>query len=279
VIGFDQLQELGFTYREIDGQVQREYLHPMFDRVFAVGHSRVSPQGWLVAALLTSGPESFLSHRTAAAVWGLRPVAVKAIEVTIPVGHVRTRAGLIVHRTTDTGGITVRNDLRVSSVPRLLMELAPRESKQELDRLITLAVRKRVLRLDKVEDALARYERRPGVAKLRGALRGYLPRPDRKSELERAFDRELAKRPDIPDPARNVTIDGWEIDCYWPHQRVAVELDGRPYHVTVRDMEKDRVKDAKLQRIGIRPLRITDTRLELDLAGCFDDLTALLQLG
>ena len=71
----------------------------------------------------------------------------------------------------------------------------------------------------------------------------------------------------------------WEIDCWWPQQRVAVELDGRPYHVAVKDMERDRIKDTKLQLMGIKPMRVTDSRWEYDRAGVYDDLRNLLQLG
>jgi very-short-patch-repair endonuclease len=89
----------------------------------------------------------------------------------------------------------------------------------------------------------------------------------------------LAQHPEIPEPQRNIYIHGWEIDCYWPEHKLAVELDGRPYHIAVKDMEKDRVKDAKLLRLGIRTLRITDTRFELDPLGVLDDLLAALALG
>ena len=58
-------------------------------------------------------------------------------------------------------------------------------------------------------------------------------------------------------------IDGWEIDCYWPEARLAVELDGRPYHIAVRDIEKDKLKDAKLLRLQIKTMRITDMRLHV----------------
>lgn len=44
-------------------------------------------------------------------------------------------------------------------------------------------------------------------------------------------------------------------------------------------MEKDRVKDTKLQLIGIKPMRVTDFRFEHDRRGVHDDLVALLQLG
>jgi hypothetical protein len=156
----------------------------------------------------------------------------------------------------------------------MLIEVAPLETHRELDRLITEGVRKSFLDLGK----LALTVRRPGTAKLRTALAAYLPKPDRKSGLERDFDKFLDQHREIPPPARNVYIDGWEIDCYWPEHKLAVELDGRPYHIAVRDMEKDRLKDAKLLGIGIRTLRITDMRFECDRGGVLEDLLAALGL-
>jgi hypothetical protein len=44
-------------------------------------------------------------------------------------------------------------------------------------------------------------------------------------------------------------------------------------------MERDRVKDIKLQLKGIRPMRVTDARWEHDRPGVYDDLRNLLQLG
>jgi hypothetical protein len=42
------------------------------------------------------------------------------------------------------------------------------------------------------------------------------------------------------------------------------------------DTETDRIKDAKLMRLGLRPLRITDLRFRLDRRGALDDIRALL---
>ncbi len=228
---------------------------------------------------MAAGPTAFLSHRTAAAVWGLRDITTRRIELTAPGCRRRPRGSLTIHDASDASHVTTKDDLRVSSVARLLIELAPRESARELDRLITLAVRKRILNLDKMQTALAEQNRRPGLTKLKAALAEYLPRPDRKSSLERAFDELLAQHPEIPPPQRNVHIHGWEIDCYWPQQRLAVELDGRPYHIVVRDIERDRLKDAKLLKVGIRVLRITDSRFELDPLGAVEDLLAALGLS
>lgn len=182
------------------------------------------------------------------------------------------------HRTTRTEGITTRNGLRVSTVPRLLIELASRERPRELDRLITEGIRKQVLDLTEMEAALERHARWPGIGTLKQCLRAYRPTPKRASTLEIAFDALIADT-DVPPPLRNVIVAGWELDCYWPHVRLAVELDGRPYHVAVRDLEKDRYKDGKLLLLGIRVLRITDRRLELEPAAVLRDVRALTVQG
>ena len=127
-------------------------------------------------------------------------------------------------------------------------------------------------------EALARHERRPGAAKLHAALAYYLRTTSRKSDLEIAFDRFLLKHPEFPEPRRNIQIGLWEIDCFWPEHKLVVELDGRPYHIAARDMERDRIKDAALQRLGLVALRSTDFRVEYDLPGIVDDLRHLLHL-
>lgn len=247
--------------------------------VYAVGHRRLVPRGHLIAALLASGPRAFLSHRTAAAVWGLRNLSTRRIDVTVPGTPRQSRGCLRLHCTRSSPEVKTRDGLRVSSVPWMLIELAPSESARELDRLITLTVRKRLLDIGKMQAALTRSSPRPGLPKLEAVLKDYLPRPDRKSDLERAFDELLARHPEIPPPQRNIYIDGWEIDCYWPEQRLAVELDGRPYHIVAKEIERDRLKDAKLLNIGIRVLRITDSRFELDPLGALGDVLAALGLN
>jgi hypothetical protein len=273
---------MGITDKQIARRERNGDLHEIYEDVWAVGHRNVTPLGHLIAALLSCGERAFLSHRSAAGLHGLRAINVKAIEVTIVATSTPLRRALVVHRTDRQPAaeeIRTRGLLRFSSVPRMLIELAPREDDRELERLITQAVRKRLLDPDAVERALQRHQRRPGVGRLRQALGRYRPRPDRRSELERAFDAWLPRHPEIPEPLRNVHIDGWEIDCWWPEQQVALELDGRPYHVAVTDMERDRIKDTKLQRIGIKPMRVTDARFNHDRPGVLDDLRALLQLG
>jgi hypothetical protein len=277
VISLDQLLEAGFTYAEVKGFVRRGQLIRLHRGVYAVGQLPQLMKGYLKAALLAGGPDAFLSHRAAAAVWGLREVSTRRIDVTLTSGERRSRGSLTFHGANGTSDVKTRNDLPVSSFPQMLIELASQETSPELERLITWGIRKNFLDLDEMRAALASHPRRRGIAKLRAALAGYLPVHDRKSGLERDFDAFLLEHHEIPEPKRNIYIDCWEIDCYWPEYKLAVELDGRPYHIAIRDIEKDKVKDAKLLRLGIRPLRITDTRFNYDRAGVYDDLISLMK--
>ena len=288
LVSREQLRKLKFTDRQVERLIRDGWLHLVHHNVFAVGHPGLNERARLLAPLLSLGPHSFLSHRTAAAVWGLRTVNLYEIEVTLPGTGVRRRDGLTVHRTSDEPHPDdVRNhvELRVSSVPRLLVELATREKPAELERLVTVAVQKRLLRPDtddgrmSLEAALARHRRRPGMAKLAAVLASYRRIEDHKSQLELAFDRLLTKHPEIPQPVHNITIDAWEIDRFWPEHNLAVELDGRPYHIAVKAMERDRIKDAALLRLGVTPLRFTDFRVEHDVAGILGDLRHFLKLS
>ncbi|MEA2211353.1 MAG: hypothetical protein QOF83_1301 [Solirubrobacteraceae bacterium] len=265
MISDEQLLALGWTRKEVQGQVRRGTLHLEYRGVYSVGHRRVVTHARLLAALLSCGDSSFLSHRTAAAVWGLRAVNTRRIEVTVPGRRLGPRAGIVIHQSSqpDPTDLTKHNGLRVSSVSRMLVELSKTERQAELKRLITESIRKHALDFTGLEQTLVRHERRPGLAKLRQALRDYQPRAHRKSNLERAFD-ELIAGTDIPPPQRNIYINGWEIDCYWPEFGLAVELDGRNYHSSLQDMERDRRKDADLLRLQIGSLRITDLRFELE---------------
>ncbi len=82
----------------------------------------------------------------------------------------------------------------------------------------------------------------------------------------------------MPRPQRNVRLGPWEIDCYWPTEQLALELDGRAYHIAVRDFERDRLKDAWLQRNAITILRVTHRRWAADRDGVHHDLASMLGL-
>ncbi len=170
--------------------------------------------------------------------------------------------------------------MRVSSVPRLLIELgAGGATARELHPLLEQAIRRQLLDVPDLARTLQRNYGRAGIGVVQALCEEYLPHTERKSGLERAFDRWLLKHPEIPPPERNVRLGPWEIDCYWPQHQLVLELDGRAYHTVVEEIERDRRKDAWLQAHGKRILRVTDTRFRVDKTGVHRDLSVLLALA
>ncbi len=280
VISTAQLVAIGFTRDEIALMVQRGQLIRISHGVYAVGHARLTLRGRLCAALLVAGPDAFLSHRTAAAWRGLREFP-SSIELTVLVGHTPfRREQLHLHRTMipiDRTQANLRDGLLTATVPRIIIDLARTERPGELQRLIREAIRTGQFDLAALNTALDVHPRRPGVGLARAALRRYLPgSEDRKSWLETQFQRHVLRDPRLPEPLYNQTLAGYEIDVTWVRQRVALELDGRPYHAAVEDFDRDRAKDRALTRQEWRPIRVSDFEWEHDRASVLDDLYALL---
>jgi Protein of unknown function (DUF559) len=283
VVALRQLRALHFTKDDVAGMVGRRELWRVRRGVYADMRSPMTPRGHLFAALLSFDPEAhaFFSHRTAAALLGLRELSVGQLELTIAAQHTPKRPPLRIHRISEAPPaeeIAIRDGLRVSSAHRMLVELAARETPDELNRLITATARKRLLDPDRVERTLASYARAARIGELRAALTAYRPTPADKSGFEREFAHAIETDPRIPPPQRNVHLDGWELDFYWPEQRVVAETDGERYHMLPADRERDYRKDAWLQRRRIAVLRVGEFRFEHDRQGVLEDLLGLLGL-
>lgn len=285
VVALAQILQAGLTYEDVRGMVVRGQLHPLHRGVYAYGRREIPSNGRLLAAQLACGPSAYLTRRTALGHHRVSGLYLGRIEVTVVGGVVRRRKPPIaVHRTAAQPHRTeLRHEgtLRIASVQRALLELAPEETSERLGDLITEAIHKGKLNHDQMRSLLARHPRRPGVGTLTRAYRGYLPRPDGKSGLERSFDRHAVRRPWLPEPQRNVRIEAggipWELDRYYADYRLCVELDGRPYHEAHKDMEKDNTKAAKLLALGIVLFRVTDWRWELVPEQVLDELEDALR--
>jgi hypothetical protein len=282
LITLAQLLALGLTDDQIRHRVKRGVLHVLHRGVFIVGPPNITPQGHLKGGLLTLGDTSFLSHSASIAAQGLRPINTHHIELTVIADRTPRRPGLTIHRTSaqpHRHEVRHRFGLRYSSLARALVEVAPRERPDELRRLITVGLRKNLVDLDAVEEAIARHDRRPGIRILRSALSRYVDPTDRKSGLELSFDAYCATDPRIPPYEKNVYMGPHEWDVVFQAQQLVVELDGRPFHVAIKDMDNDRAKDIWAQRHGLRIMRITDFAWEHDQSQAIEDLLALLALG
>jgi hypothetical protein len=70
VVSRSQLLELGVRRGAIEKRLWAGRLHILYRGVYAVGHTRLRPEGHRLAAVLACGPRAALSHRSAAAHWG-----------------------------------------------------------------------------------------------------------------------------------------------------------------------------------------------------------------
>ena len=259
-------------------------VHPPPPRVYFDALMKPTQRGRLLGALLAVGDDAFLSRRTALALHGVRLVNLHQIEVTVLADHTPRHAGLHVHRTRiapDDREIRLVDGLRTASPSLALVEAAARETDRELDRLIAELARRRLLDVDQIDAAIERRTGVRGVRRLRRALARYRPPTGDPSANGSSFERDFAAwletHPEIPAPQRNVRLGPWELDFYWPAQRVVVETDGEQYHRTPQELERDRVKDTWLQRHGHRVIRVTEFRFSHDRPGILGDLEAMVQ--
>ncbi|MDQ3629977.1 MAG: endonuclease domain-containing protein, partial [Actinomycetota bacterium] len=80
--------------------------------------------------------------------------------------------------------------------------------------------------------------------------------PHSRSEFEREFLRFL-RRHGLPRPTGvNERVARFVVDAVYAGAALAIELDGRAYHARRREMKLDRGRDADLQILGYRVLRL-----------------------
>jgi very-short-patch-repair endonuclease len=168
----------------------------------------------------------------------------------------------------------------VTSPPRTLLDLAAVLDPRQVGRAVHEA---EVLRLTDpltLDDLVARYPRRRGIATIKAVLAaGRFGATVTRSELEERFLAFLEAN-HLPSPEVNVGVksaERWvEADCVWRAQRLIVELDGRVVHATTQAFERDRARDRGLQVAGWRVVRVTWRHLHDDPAALAADLRGLL---
>jgi hypothetical protein len=236
-------------------------MHPVDRSVYAVGHTRLSLHGQSFAAVFACGPGAVLSHYSAAWLHGLARWSPEPFHVTGPVAR-RPRLPVRIHRARRL----VEEDREVvegvpaTAVPRTLLDLAAAVRSEQLARLVERTEELGRFDLRAVEDLLARTVGHHGQGRLRRALALYRPSSFTRSGLERRF-LELLLEAGLPQPHANFVAQGFELDCYWPQYRFAVELDLFETHGTRAAFERDRERQEELLLAGIVMTRVTGPRL------------------
>jgi very-short-patch-repair endonuclease len=260
VVSRQQLLAVGVSARAIERRIEGGRLHPVFPGAYAVGHRVLSQHGRWMAAVLAAGQGAVLSHRSAAALWGIRPTSRAHVEVTAA-HRVRRRPGIHPHcAVLPPDEMTRYQGIPVTTAPRTLLDLAAVLKPNELDRALNEA---EIQRLQGPQAMLERYEGRRGTAALRTLLLN--ARRSHRSPTEAEF-LDFVRAHGLPEPDTNVIVEDYECDAVWRDARLIVELDGYASHGTRRAFKRDRARDRRLTARGWRTMRVTSPDLTAELA-------------
>ena len=240
-------------------RVRAGHLHPLYKRVFAVGHTNLSSQARILAAVKACGPAALASHHSAGELYVIARLRDRRPDVTLPGATTRRHPGIRVHRTArlDARDVTRRHGILTTTPARTLVDLAGVLPYAALRRATREAQAQRLVALPQLVETLARLRPCRGAASLAKIL-ATGPAPTR-SELEDVV-LDLILRSGIAHPDVNMplTIAGRKIvpDFRWPEQGLVVEADGAKWHDGKLAREDDAERQALLEAAGERVVRV-----------------------
>ncbi|MGY2064523.1 DUF559 domain-containing protein [Blastococcus sp. SYSU DS0619] len=247
----------------LDSHVGRGHLVRVLPKVYRL-RDCVEDDGIILrAALLHTGPVAALSHTTALAVWGLRPLE-RPLHVTVDQSVKRAGApDLLVHRRLrfdpESAQCVQRRDLLITTLPRTVIDSWPLLPTVERRPLALDLSNRGLVTARHLDEALAE---RPNVAGRRGLRQTIdLIADGCRSELEAHGVLNVFRHRSLPSSVGQYQIQlpagRIRLDRAWPEVKLAVELDGAQHHTSPADRRKDLARDRELAALGWVVLRFT----------------------
>jgi hypothetical protein len=262
VVTRSQLLALGIEPRSIEHRLGNGRLHPLMRGVYAVGRPTVGKRGWWMAAVLACGPEALLSHRSAAALWGIRRARTAEVRrgdvhVVVPRGNSKRRPGIRAHRRHDhvAPGRREVDGVPVTHPIATLVDLASSLPNGQLEAAVNEADHLGLVDPERLRDEIDALPRWLGSDRLRKLL----DKPTTAltpTELERLF-LPLALKAGLPLPLTQAWLHGYRVDFYWPDLGIVVETDSLRYHRTPFRQASDKRRDNAHAGSGLMSLRFT----------------------
>ncbi len=254
-----QLLAAGVPAHVIDRRLARGRIDAVHRGVYRVSPAPL-PYERQMAALLTCGASAVVSHRSAALLWKLLPGSPgdAPVDVTVPRRHPASLRGLLVHRVSclPADEVTLVEGIRATVPARTLLDLARNGDPRELEQAVAQADRTGLTTRADLARLATRHPHRRGVMAIRALLAAGAEPAFTRSEAETCF-LALVRKAQLPAPAVNVALRGYEVDFFWRAEGLVVEIDGFAFHSSPAAFERDRRRDAVLAAAGFRVLRIT----------------------
>jgi very-short-patch-repair endonuclease/predicted transcriptional regulator of viral defense system len=257
-----QLHAAGVRRGSIEWRLASGTLHPRHRGVYLVGHGIAPPGAIELAGVLACGERAFVSHRSAAALFGLVAVSGQGVDVTVARRRCRSRDGLRVHRVESLSreDRSDRRGIPVTAPARTLIDFASTTGAEEAERAIAEALALKLVTEPQLRSAIERAPGRAGVARVQTII-GQPGGPKRtRSGGERAMLR-LIRAAQLPTPRTNYPVAGYSADFCWPDQHLIVELDGFDFHSGRGALERDHRRDIVHKNAGYEVLRFTARQL------------------
>lgn len=212
-----------------------------------------------MTATLACGSEALLSHRSAAALWGIRREREEILEVVLPAQLSKARPGIRAHRRPhhEAPGRRKVDGIPVTHPVATLIDLASCASVSDgqLEASVNEADHLDLVDPDQLLTALRELPRRHGRARLRRLLQGAVVTLTA-TQLERRF-LPLAEAVGLPPPHTQSWLDCYRVDFHWPELGLVVEADSLRYHRTPFKQARDKRRDNAHVAAGLATLRFT----------------------
>jgi len=227
------------------------------------------PPSWearVMAVGLAAGPGALISHRAAAALWGIDGFNKATPEVTIPRGRKYRRPGVRTHESTDLDRCSPRqrDGIPVTDPSRTLLDVARFVGDRRLSLAVESARRLKLTTWEELIATLVRHARRgrPGIRRLRRVITREAHRTEITDSDFELLVIALLREHGLPEPVVHHVLraaDGAfiaEVDLSYPHLKIAIELDGK-VHQTDEAFERDRPRQNRIALEGWTILRFT----------------------
>ncbi|MDX6603475.1 MAG: hypothetical protein QOF13_2677 [Solirubrobacterales bacterium] len=266
VVARRQLLMLGFSRRAIEHRVERGRLHVVAHGVYAVGWPKLTQKQRWMAAVLACQDDAALSHRSAAALWGIGTEKPDVIDVSVRRRCELRRPGLRVRGRPSLSAedIVIREGIPVTALVLTLVDLATKLGPLGIERSVNEADKRDLIDPEALRSALDGYAGEPGVKILRRVLDKRTFRLS-DSDLEILF-RPIAAAAGLPPPLTKQVVNGFEVDFFFPALGLVVETDGLRYHRTPSTQMRDARRDRAHALAGMTPLRFAHYEIKHERA-------------
>ncbi len=243
--------------------------------VFRMAGSPISWLQQLKAATLWAGAGAAVSHRTAAALWGMDGFSPGKVEITVQRSASPRASPMIVHRSSK---LKVRERIEISGIPvtsaeRTLLDLGSVVSIDRVEEALECCLRRRWGSHASLRELLSLcHSGRRGTAALRTLLHRQGSHVIATESLLETRLLKLLRVAGLPLPERQVEVrEGGRLiarlDFAYPVERVALEADGETHHLRRARWEQDHIRRNALIARGWLCLVVTWARVHKDPRG------------